>query len=321
MFNEKQKEQFINYKTNISNTDINSYKTNLKNFFNRLEKLEFEINKEFSQMSKDEMFNTVSKFLTGGINYQRSDLNLLCQYLSWCIKENKSIIKENMLMGKSVKEFNISASYANILLKDENELANILDEAIQPLDADTVDNNYRCFLHLLFAGLSQDDVVNLKICDINLRENIINVNKRKIKISEKLRKIIEYILSMQFLTRSVRGGGLRQDCITKSGYLIENTVDITEKMNPNYRQIIRKSLAVAISQKLSNCSKQLSPTNIINSGVFSRIYLNEIETGEIDCTEYLIMRRGGVSVIKNPEILISNCRYEYKLWKEAFNLA
>ena len=150
MFNEKQKEQFINYKTNISNTDINSYKTNLKNFFNRLEKLEFEINKEFSQMSKDEMFNAVSKFLTGGINYQRSDLNLLCQYLNWCDQENKLNLKENILMGKSVKEFNISASYANILLKDENELANILDEALQPLDADTVDNNYRCFLHLLF---------------------------------------------------------------------------------------------------------------------------------------------------------------------------
>lgn len=317
MFNITQKLEFIKKQTLLSDaSDIEEIKKGWTNFFNRLSKLEEEKNKDFSMMTVDEIDNVLSKFLRGGKIYKETTLSNLSTYFEWCLDNQITLLTQNILLAKKVKNIDTSSSCADTMVKDEEDLKQCLDNinVFREESLETIDNLYRCYLYLLFSGLTIDEAFNLLEKDIDLNNNQIVIGDKKIILSQNTRDKIEDVLSMDYLV--VRRRNVE---FVKTGYLFENTVSADERPE-NYREKMKVIWDVAISKKFSYSDRELTQSTILKSGIFYRMHQKEIQGGVVDCQEYLEMCKYNVTTIDNPNMVIANCKNEYAEWKKAFKL-
>lgn len=324
MFNQEQKNRFLERQMASSDSSqTEKYHDMLVNYFNRLEPFEDDKNKDFAQMNKEEIYEILGKFLTGGKTYQKLTLSILTEYLRWAIENNLSFLRENVLVGFDIYGIDLTDTYANTFLKDENDLIFQLDIVLSPINMDTIDNMYRCYLHLLFAGITPNEAIMLKEENIDCVNKKIKIEDRTIVISDYLLNLIKYILDMQeFTAIGVSKSGKefqRKMPIVRTGFLLENSVSNSEKAQKSYRMKMKNIWGVTLSNKMAKCTKDINQTNILMSGIYFRIFENEKVTGEINCNEYFDMKRNSITASSNPNLIISNCKYEYGIWKKAFH--
>lgn len=320
MFNPEQKKAFIENQMLLSNaTQGEKIEQGLNNFFGRLAEFEKQKNKDFAMMNNEEIDDVLSKFLKGGKMYKSTSLSFLTKYFEWCLSHQLTLLGQNVLLAKNINSIDTSLNYANIMLKDEEDLKTILNKVFNPADDETVDNLYRCYLHLLFSGLSVDEAFNLLEQDIHLDENYVLVKNKKIVLSKITHDLVKSVLLMPLINRYVFKS-IRSDYIIKTGYLFENTVGREKKEDENYRISMKKTWDVSISKKFSDSERAITQKTIMKSGVFYRMYLNEEQNSTVDCREYLEMYRDNATTIDNPNFIISNCKNEYTQWKKAFGL-
>lgn len=320
MYNEDLKSKFITHQLNLSTGNIDTTKAYYINLFNRIEPYESNLEKDLSDMNEEEVSSLLCDFLSGSKNYQNSVFSFLKIYYDWAINERYSINIENPIARLTIDKIDTSSSYKNLMVKDENELRCILDEQFEPEGKETIDNLYRCIIHLLFAGIYTDEIIYVKEEDLDKVRRIIKTKHGEIKISDYLYRILTNYLEMQSFCRVVSMNKIRQDQIVRTGFLIENTVKKEKKIQPGYREKFKKSISSILSQKLVGASKELKQKNIVTSGIFCRMYGKELQTNEIDMTEYLDLKRNTVMAIENPERVLRLGKQEYLTWKRAFEL-
>lgn len=318
MYNEKIKNGYIDYfLTASSSRDIDKMRRSLVNLFNRLEEQETLFKKDFLQMDRDEIISLLSNFLRGGKDYQATTMSMLSQYFNWGLKEKLTKLNENVLIGLKISSLDVSSSYANSMVKNEQDLIDCLDTIYYPLEENMVDNLQRCFLMLAFTGIDTKDILMLKTDDIDLENSLIYYMNRKIEMSEYVRKVVRYVMEMTTMCKALKNGVIREIRIVRNGYVIENTIN---DASLEYRKSLKSTFNTSISAKLSSCERALTQQKIIDSGIFSRIYSKELSGHGIDCSEYLFNRRNNIKTIESPDRVADQCIKEYSIWKKAFNL-
>lgn len=316
-FNSEQKAKFIENQILLSDAEnVEKIERGWNNLFERMSNLEKNKDKDFALMNNNEIDEFLSKFLRGGKKYKETILSNLTTYFAWCLDNHLTTLSQNVLIVKKVKNIDSSSNCSDKMIKDEDDLKKCLDN--QNLFRDeslkTIDNLYRCYLYLLFSGLSINEAFNLLEKDIDLNNGCILLNDKKIALSKNIKKIVEETLAIDCLV--VRR---KETEIVKTGYLFENTISEGERPT-NYREKMKMVWDVAISNKFSDSDRELTQSSILKSGIFYRMYQNEIANGLIDCQEYLEMCKYNVTTIDNPDMVIANCKNEYEEWKKAFAL-
>lgn len=320
MFAPERKKAYIdNYMAASQSADLKNYETYITNFFNRLEPHEAEIGKDFADMNRDEVVKVLTNFLSGSYTYQNAVKSLLSGYYDWSIASGASIHFENPLVSISLSDIDISESYANTMVVDEAELNKYLDEAFRDLSDESPDNIARCFVLLCYAGLSQEEAVFLREDDVDLSRKEIKIRKRTIPLSESQFAVIKHVMEATHILHNIKSAQ-REDEITKTGFVLENSSSLTKKNELNYRENWIKSLRVMVSRSLANCSKPITLTSITMSGIFNRMYLHEQATGEVSAAEYLHFKRANARTVNLPESARLACEEEYRMWKRAFDL-
>lgn len=317
MFNENQKIEYINYQISKSkSSDLDNLRKKYINFFNRLSFYEEELNNEFSLMSDDEQMNVAKKMSRGRRLNQDNNLSALKRYLDWAIKMNLSSSDKNVLKKKENIYREPPELYKTSMLRDELDLVQILDETLKPENKGTIDNMYRCYLHLLYHGLLQDEIAYLLEKDVIISQKKLIVNNKIIEMSDILCGLLSRYLKMTSYKKEI-WNTIRETPIIRTGYLLENTASKEEKESPGYRDIIMNSWSVAISKKLKDCNRDINQTNILLSGAFMRMYKEEQQTGKINHNEYLMLKKNR-NLTNNLTKILKACETEYKLWKKAF---
>lgn len=320
MFNENQKKSYIDFYIKVANSrNTKSVKAYLIRLFNKLEKYEQNLNKDLSMMDQEELKYTLSEFLKGSIATQSSVKSTLGNYFNWCLQNNLTLLNENYINNIAIDTVDSFEFYKQDTVSNEEELRDVLNEVLKPVEADTIDNLYRLYCHLLFNGVSYKNIFYLKECDVSLKNKTINDNGNIIYMSDILYKLIKYYLDMIYFFQQKKGG-VYALLIPRTGYLLENSVPLERKLQDGFREKFRKSFVTSLSIKLKDSFKNLNSTNIYNSGVFYRIYLKESKTGEIDLIEYLNDKKGNLITIESPTTVKKRATTEYLAWKKAFNL-
>lgn len=318
MFNKEIKNKYIAYAVAVSDAqDIQTYKKNIINWFNRIGDFEKGFKKDMLDMTPEEIKILLGKFLKGGKLYQENNLCTLKTYCRWGIECGLSSINVNWLDNLKLSDIKIEQTYANTMVSSETELIEVIDTVLEDINRNSSDNIIRCICLLLFAGIKYDDIWYLKDSDIDLDKKIIVYKSRTIEMSDALYEILKHNRDMEEMVIVGRGRTAeRISSIIHEGYVISNS----KEYNGN-REKMKKFYNVSISKKLSESNqKDLTNTTIYDSGVFYRIYLNEKNTGEINCLEYLWARRNRYTTIEFPERVKNRCCYEYIAWKNSLNV-
>jgi len=319
MFNPTQKEEFIKYVMEKSNTkDRERGESNLINFFYRLSSIEEEFGKDFSMFNFDEIKIALSILCRRSVKYQITILSQLRQYLEWAIMTNNSLDTENRLIGFSTNDVDVSMSYGMSMVKNEEQLSEYLDITLRPMQDDTIDNMYRALFHMLFNGLDFQEAVDLKTNQIDLETKTIKLLDKNIDISEMCCKVINYLLQMDGYVVQLFRDGWRYVDKADTGHVLERTVD--------HRDNIEKAMEPAISNIFGRLKKELgykisiTRNDIYLSGVFYRTYIKELNEKKIDLSEYFLKYQHQVFSIKSPDAKINEGMEEYLSWKKAFGL-
>lgn len=319
MYNIDQKSQFIEYVlVSCKGKDIKTKRSSLINFFNRLEEIENELEKDFAEFNYEEIKIALSVLCKRSVNYQRSILSQLRQYIEWAIDLNISKDSENRLIGITTDDIDFSISYKFSMVKDEDQLVENLDLVLNPMKNDTIHNMYRGIFHLLFNGVNLKEALELKNADVDLINKKAYINERCIDLSNTCCSILGYLSKMSGF--AIKENRLKGDFleITDTGHVLERTVDNRDSMEQSLRPKISGFMGEL--KELLKSPISITPNTLLISGIFSRMYKKEIETKEIDFSEYMSKNEYKVSTIDNPEAILEEGMIGYHAWKKAFGL-
>lgn len=171
MYNPEQKEQFLGTITND-----NSHKVFIS-MFNKAAEIETAFGKDVADMSLSEITLLLDVVSGKGRQSIVSNKSLLSSYVDWCINNGKSISSENNFNKASVENVDKTSSYRVSYLASEEELTEMLNVAF-PLvgyeanyDLNTI---RRAAILLLFLGMDDHEVANLKKSDVDYENGIIH---------------------------------------------------------------------------------------------------------------------------------------------------
>jgi len=283
-------------------------------FFNKIGKAEEEFDIDIARADYEVLIIMLGLLCSGSAAYQRVFLSNLKKYIDWCIINGKTQNTENSLFNTTIENIDFSQSYSQSMVKDENHLIDYLDVVLKGVNEGNVDIfNRTCFL-LMWNGFTMKEIVDLKTTQFDAINHYITTNGQKILISDACFESLNILLKTKgwYFT----GGFSKVRYVSKieSDFLVNNTSEKRKNINVYLMQNISK-----INKYYKQQMKQqifLNCSNIIKSGIFYRMYQNELNNIPIDLSEY-VKRFNSKGSIGSYE---SNIKIEYENWKKAFSL-
>jgi hypothetical protein len=163
MFNEEMKRRFIRSITSSVHTEDVA-----RGIFDAVEPYEKdEWGADFCTVDEVRLQPVMDKILGMRMSSKWMALTILKKYSLWCMDDEKypgagdAIMRVNILGLDKVREQMV----ANPL-----HLQSYFDKVFDKEAEETIDNIYRCFLWIAYAGISEDDALKIEIKDINLSE-------------------------------------------------------------------------------------------------------------------------------------------------------
>lgn len=164
MYNTEQKMRFLR---DIFHEDSYAPATleNAKFVFNRMEVFEEAAGADCCTMTAEELQEIVNQTAQKAYGSRQYSFRILRQYGKWCLK--------NGVPGAADGLLKLDARNAGLdkirttMVSGPKHLQRCLDAAFSPESEETVDNVYRTFFWLAFAGVPIEDVVSLRTSDID----------------------------------------------------------------------------------------------------------------------------------------------------------
>jgi len=278
MFNEEMKRQYIKENCNV-NQGIQAEKT-----FNSFEEMEISLGKDICCFTIDEcdmLLNSYSLI----VNSKRAVRSEAIKYVNWCIARGLANTNNFELLDI----YNVSPSmvfnYRIKMFKDDESISKVCDVVLDILYSNTLHEMKKAYIMLLFNGITSQEIFHLKSEDVDLERGRVLYNSKEYKLYPKTIDAIKSIINAQYAQN------IRKKYYENSPYLIKSfsnkrseglsEEDLIEYKSKTFQNTISTELFKAKARHKKTF--YLSLTNIINSGIFYKNYLEE-ENGEKDCS-------------------------------------
>lgn len=170
MYNEELKKRFIQ-------EQLEKYPWKLKlleSIFRDSEEEETKLNKDICAMNSDELQPILNKTLGFRASSKESKMIILRSYSKWCLANgvdsaNDELIKIKFIGVEKIRQQTVPNPLA---------LQRYLDVLFQKEDECMIDDIYRCYFWLAFAGMDEEDIFETKVSDIDFRNMKIIYRKR-----------------------------------------------------------------------------------------------------------------------------------------------
>ena len=311
MYNAEIKERFVK-----SCSSKISVRTAYKQFFDIAQKYEEQWGTDLYTRAPEE----VSRFLSeaSGLTSQSqvSAIRIIKAYIKWCLSQEDIFgVQEDLLTITSIS----SDKFKEQTVTSPIHLQRYLDTVFDPEDFETIDNVYRTYFWMAYAGINQDDAPKIKNGDVDFSEMVVRQNGRSYPIYREGIKAIRYCVELDYL-KSLR---------TNTGKLILfSRADSDLIMRGRSSVFTGKALRERISKKQKNAlnngktNLRLSYFRVWISGLFYRVYLDEISGIEPDFL-FLIKDIDSAKGTKNRLCdLKKHAKYyyeDYLRWKDSLN--
>jgi len=173
MYNEKLKVDFVRSYTNSVHTE-----SACRILFDAVEKYENKWNADICTKKEEELLPVIEELV--GLRAKSKHLRLLIlkEYVKWCISNDVPGACDDILNINDVGVGKIRQQTVSSPL----HLQKYLNEICEPEDEQTVDNIYRCYYWLAYAGIYEDDILNIRCDDVDFSRMVIKYNGIEVPI-------------------------------------------------------------------------------------------------------------------------------------------
>lgn len=322
MFNEKQKQQFLN-----TVESENTYKSYVS-VFNKSEPFEESMNKDVADMTLQNILLLLDvaagKSAQSIANYR----SLLVNYVDWCIREGKSIFGENNISKISYTAVDKQQSFKPCYIGSEKELEDMIATAF-PHDYDYNQEVYEdreSIIWLTYLGFERDEIRFLKKDDIDYENGMIRsplYNSIVYKVNKHLLEMLKRISETTEIEFSVEGRNPRKEKLCINDYVYRPKVG-------KYRPIDYDG-GVGEGYVWKRCA-QLNKAYEETTGIYknlsiktlarSKEFIDYFDSGEseefIDALKVDMQLRESQKNERQIYMAVLNFKRDYAVWKKVF---
>jgi hypothetical protein len=161
MYNEEMKKRFVrDYTRSLHTADF------AKVIFDTLEPYENGWDADFCTMKSNELQPVLDKILGMRTNSKWMGITMLREYVKWCMLTKypnacNEIMNVNLLGLDKIKAQMVANPF---------HLQVYFDKVFHAENEETLDNIYRCFLWMAFAGIGDEEAMKVEVKDVDLTE-------------------------------------------------------------------------------------------------------------------------------------------------------
>lgn len=319
MYNEELKMRFVgDYTQSINTASVAA------TIFNSLSPYEEKWQADFCTKSAEELQPVIDDIMALRIRSQWVSMTILKEYVRWCIANKVPGACDGMLHITVVGLDKVRKQMVSSPL----HLQKCLDEVFDPEQDNTIDNTYRCYYWMAYAGLKEEDIISVKASDIRFSEQCISFNGRNyplyresIPAFHKAAELTEFIHRHPKYTKPVTRPRIEGDSIMRG---------IRANKKPLiFRSTLSKRMSEAVDT--GRTEVKLSYYRAWISGIFYQVYeqeragipasFSQVVMDMMDGKTYRIEgvnKRIKVSHILNRKEL--DYLEDYQRWKLAFSI-
>ena len=276
--------------------------------------------KDLSAFTEEELRPVMTKIFNTKIRRKSrvTVVSLLSQYFDWCVHHGVS----------GAIEHDMSVFRSGDILSDEmmifspGHLQQFLDKIFDPESDQTIDNLYRCYYWMAYAGLSVEDTIRLKPENFDLENLEVEINgDAGVLYRQGLACIRNCISLLQFRYRhplyasntEVFKDRIPGDYIFRG---IKGNFDDPTAALAGFR--------IAIARHNTQSGISLNYKRVLYSGIFYRAYEYEVEYGKPPLFTQIVgdhpIGKRIVSTEKSSakrklNVYASNMQNDYEIWK------
>lgn len=265
MYNESLKTKFVQgYTKSISTANV------CNTIFNAVEKYEREWDADICTQDENVLQSIIEELVGFRARSKYMRLIILKDYVKWCMAMGvpgacDGMFKINTIGLEKIKQQTISSPA---------HLENYLNEICEPVEEKTTDNIYRCYYWLAFAGIKEEDILNVKCSDVDFSRMVVRYNNTEVPI---YREAVQAFKNCTELTQFVyKHPNYSADKIVWKDRAPGDTI-----VRGVRAQASLKAMRVELSRRSKNkrddgmTDLKLSYYRVWISGVFHRAYENE----------------------------------------------
>lgn len=317
MYNEDLKRRFLSdHQDSKSITKVGEW------LFGAIEPFELKYGTDFCSMSLENAKDSISGLFGIRASSAFSKISILRTYVQWCIDNGVEGANPELL---SLKREGNATIYSQTIT-DPSALQRFLDALFDEVRIQTSDCLIRVYLWFAFAGLEDDEAVQITVNDVDLKNKRVTFQDREYKLYEESISAVRACLKPNF-NRFGRNNWASHDRV--SGNKLLRGIRTDANMAQLRNVLVRKNKAAFENKKTD---KRLSYFRVWISGVFYRMYLWEQSGNIVDFTDVAAMHlahgeSNNAYNFKTPaerkyklRQLKRDFAVDYSRWKEAYNL-
>lgn len=265
MYNESLKTKFVQgYTKSISTANV------CNTIFNAVEQYEREWGADICTQDENVLQPIIEELVGFRARSKYMRLIILKDYVKWCMAMGvpgacDGMFKINTIGLEKIKQQTISSPA---------HLESYLNEICEPVEEKTTDNIYRCYYWLAFAGIKEEDILNVKCSDVDFSRMVVRYNNTEVPI---YREAVQAFKNCTELTQFVyKHPNYSADKIVWKDRAPGDTI-----VRGVRAQASLKAMRVELSRRSKNkrddgmTDLKLSYYRVWISGVFHRAYENE----------------------------------------------
>lgn len=169
MYNEGRKLRFIE--------EANRSKAYAKSVFHNMSCVEEELGKDLCEISVEELQPVVNARLGVRSRSVEAGLSILRDYEKWCLEQGYPVCG-----GIGLLKADMASKMRRMMVASPQHLEKILNDAFDPVQDETVDCLYRCYLWMAFSGFSEEEALSVRVSDVDFPSMMIHHGGKSLDI-------------------------------------------------------------------------------------------------------------------------------------------
>jgi hypothetical protein len=247
-------------------------------------------------------------------------LGFIKKYVYWCELNGKCKYgNESKWNLVEYNDIDVNYVFQIATIKSPESFQKMLDTVYKTLNSSSEDSDmaymYKVMLYLIYLGLTDEEVGQLKKSDINLSNKTATLGEKTILLDDYIIPYIKFIMDMKEVYMPVRGGAVAQKNLLDTPYLIRRTASGKPPVVDYVTQTWARWNCDSFNTKYRKETEEaisLSPLRIYDSGVYYKLYQREINGEKI--TANILKEYYNIENNFN----ITSRLYDYNQWRTVY---
>ena len=174
MYNEEQKMRFISCKDFATDNNEKRY----RGLFRIIAPTEEKYGADVCTFNEEQIRETLDGLLGLRNQSKWARINALKRYIKWCEVSGVKNVSNAMFDI----EFDGTKQFRQKTIANPAHMQRYLNTIFSPVEDETVDNVFRCYLWLAYMGILEDDLLEIKCSDVDIVEGVLNYKSNKVPI-------------------------------------------------------------------------------------------------------------------------------------------